>query len=138
MKRLLVLLACALFPAAMVQADDHLSAMDAPEHAGGEVNRAIFTIGIEDREPILLVNAIPEGMDEVFLFTELMEFQGQTVTHRWNFDGNVESEVSFDVGGPRWRVWSRKSIPDNQRGEWSVDIIDDDGFIVETYTINAR
>lgn len=138
MKRLLVLLACALFPAAMVQADDHSSAMDAPEHAGGEVNRAIFTIEIEDREPVLDVSAITEGMNEIYLFTELMEFQDQTVTHRWNFEGNVESEVSFDVGGPRWRVWSRKTIPDDQRGEWSVDVIDNDGFIVETYTIHAR
>ena len=138
MKRLLVLLACALFPAAMVSADEHSSAMDAPEHADGEVARAIFTIGIDDREPTLEIVTIPDGMNEIYLFTDLRDFEGQSVTHRWNFDGNVESEVSFDVGGPRWRTWSRKSIPDDQRGEWSVDILDGDGYIVETYEITAR
>lgn len=138
MKRLLVLLACGLFSAAAVQASEHSSAMDAPEHASGEVARAIFTIGIEDREPTLTIRTIPDGMDEIYLFTDLRDFQGQTVLHRWNFDGNTEAEVSFDVGGPRWRTWSRKSIPDNQRGQWSVDIVDGDGYIVETYEIMAR
>ena len=139
MKKLMItLLACLLLPVALVQADEHGSAMDAPEPADGEVARAIFTVGIEDREPILTLRSIPDGMDEVYLFTDLRDFEGQTVTHRWNYAGNTESEVSFDVGGPRWRTWSRKSIPDHQRGEWSVDVIDGEGFIVESYTITAR
>lgn len=138
MKRVLVLLACGLFTAAIAHADNHSSAMDAPEHAGGEVARAIFTIGIQDREPTLTIRTIPDGMDEIYLFTDLRDFEGQTVRHRWNYQGNIEAEVSFDVGGPRWRTWSRKTIPSDQRGQWSVDIVDGDGYIVETYEITAR
>ncbi|TGG95220.1 DUF2914 domain-containing protein [Natronospirillum operosum] len=137
-KLLLALVASLLLPIAMVQGDDHGSAMDVPEHSSGEVARAIFTVGIEDREPLLTLNAIPEGMNEVYLFTDLRDFEGQTVRHRWNFEGSTVSEVSFDVGGPRWRTWSRRTIGDDQRGEWSVDVIDGDGYIVESYTITAR
>ncbi|MEX0584170.1 MAG: DUF2914 domain-containing protein [Natronospirillum sp.] len=137
MKRIFALLACSLFPAGLAMASNHEAELDAAT-APGEVARAIFTAEIEDREPAFELRGIPEGMDEVYLFTDLRDFQGQTVTHRWSYAGNIESEVSFDVGGPRWRTWSLKSIPSNQRGEWSVDIVDGEGYIVNTYTISAR
>ncbi len=138
MQRLVMVLLLALMPFGMALADNHDSGMDSSDQPSGEVARAMFTVGVENREPTLTVRTIPDGMNEVYFYTDLRDFQGQTVTHRWNFEGNVEAEVSFDVGGPRWRTWSLKTIPESQRGEWSVDIVDGEGFIVETHEITAR
>lgn len=116
----------------------HASAQEeAIEHVG-EVARAIFTTEIDDREPVDQLSSIPAGVDRIYLFTDLRDFTGQRVVHRWVYNNVVASEVGFNVGGPRWRTWSLKAIPATQRGEWRVDVIDGEGFIVESHTISGQ
>jgi len=104
----------------------------------GSIGRAFFANGIENREPMRVLNRVESNREAVYFFSELIDFTDQLVSHRWIFDSQVEAEVEFEVGGPRWRVWSRKTIPDNQRGLWQVDIIDQQGMIIESYPIMAH
>jgi hypothetical protein len=96
------------------------------------VARGQFTSGISNREPIdRLVVATPL-IREVYFFTDLRQLQGRTVTHRWEYQGKVISQVPFEVGGPRWRVYSRKEIEPEQVGRWSVTVIDQSGWPLYT------
>ena len=97
-----------------------------------QVARAQFTSGIENREPVdRLVVATPM-IREVYFFTDLRHLTGRTVTHRWKYQGDVVSQVPFKVGGPRWRVNSKKEIEPDQVGEWSVTVVDESGWPLYT------
>ena len=97
-----------------------------------EVARAQFTSAIRDREPVdQLVVATP-FIREVYFFTDLRNLEGRTVTHRWRYEGRVVSQVPFKVGGPRWRVNSKKEIDPDQVGDWSVTVVDESGWPLYT------
>ncbi|HHJ14173.1 MAG TPA: DUF2914 domain-containing protein [Gammaproteobacteria bacterium] len=92
------------------------------------VARAAFTTGIVSREPKDRVLVLTPPAREIYFFTDLRNLKGHTVTHRWQFEGEVMSSVDFKVEGDRWRVYSRKSLPPGAFGEWSVTVLDDTGW----------
>jgi hypothetical protein len=98
----------------------------------GRVIRAQFTTAVVDREPVDEILLLQESLGQVYFFTELRNLQGRTITHRWAFEGQVVSRKSFDIGGPRWRVFSSKTLPPQQYGEWSVTVVDQSGWPLYT------
>lgn len=93
----------------------------------GGVARAQFTSGIENREPVDALQSIGLDSREVVFFTELRDLEGRAVAHRWIHEGETRAVVDFDVGGPRWRVWSSKDLIPQMQGEWTVEVVDDTG-----------
>ena len=104
--------------------------------AAGEVARAQFATGISDREPMDDVTELGMDQTQVYFFTELTGFSGETITHRWEHGGEMMAEVSFDVRGPRWRVWSSKQLQPGWTGEWKVSVVDGAGKVLTEKTFN--
>jgi len=102
----------------------------------GEVARAAFATAIEDREPVDKVEKLPADHQKIYFFTELRDMAGQTVTHRWEHDGQVQAEVKFNVKGPRWRVWSSKNLPTDATGEWKVSVVNGNGEVIAEDVVN--
>lgn len=98
----------------------------------GSVARAQFTSAVDNREPVDDLSRVENDIRTVYFFTELMDMDGQTVIHRWRYDGNVMAEVDFAVGGPRWRVSSSKNLLPEWTGTWEVDVLNANGEVVET------
>lgn len=108
------------------------------EQAGfsrGSVVRSVFTSAIDDREPTDKLEKSAEA-NRIFYFTELRDMSGQTATHRWEFDGKVMAEVKFDVRGPRWRVWSSKSVAPGWTGDWKVSVLNGAGETISEEMIS--
>ena len=98
---------------------------------GGEVSRALFTIGIDNREPVILVDSIDSGSyTSISFFTELTELTGHNVTHQWTHNENIMFEKTFEVKGPRWRVWTSKTLIPSWTGSWTVNVLDDDRAVL--------
>ncbi len=93
----------------------------------GRVARAAFATGMQEREPVDSIDSLTNDHSRVFFFTELVGLQGQSVVHRWERDGQVVAEVPFAVGGPRWRVYSTKSLLPGWTGDWTVTVVDGQG-----------
>jgi hypothetical protein len=91
------------------------------------VARSAFTTAVVDREPQDALEQLESDVRSVSYFTELRGLEGETVTHRWEFAGEVMSEVSFQVAGPRWRVHSTKRLDPMRLGEWTVSVLDGQG-----------
>ena len=100
---------------------------------------AQFTTAVENREPIDQVSFVPNDVRQIFFFSDLRGLTGQTVTHRWLYDGQVQAEVAFEVRGPRWRVWSSKELFPDLLGDWTVEIVDGSGEVIaaETFSYTA-
>ena len=97
----------------------------------GEVSRAVFTIGIDNREPVIQVDSINSGSySSISFFTELSELTGHNVTHQWTYNDKVMFEKTFEVKGPRWRVWTSKTLIPSWTGSWTVNVLDEDRTVL--------
>lgn len=100
----------------------------------GTVARASISSDIQGREPTDSLKQLENTNDKVFYFTELRDLAGQTITHRWEHNGKVMAEVPFQIGGPRWRIFSSKNLDPSWTGEWKVSVVTASG---ETLSVNT-
>jgi hypothetical protein len=97
----------------------------------GEVSRSMFTIGIEDREPVIMVDSIDSSAyTSISFFTELNDLSGHNITHQWTFNDKVMFEKTFEVKAERWRVWTSKTLIPAWTGSWTVNVLDDDRAVL--------
>lgn len=96
----------------------------------GEVKRSYFTSGIENHEPVDNLLSLSNDHGSVYFYTDLRNFEGQTITHRWEYNNQVLAEVSFNVQGPRWRVWSKKTLLPDWIGDIHVNVVDEQDRIL--------
>lgn len=100
---------------------------DLCEPGSGKVARAMFTTMIDNREPKDRVLILENNTKELYFFSDLRHLQGQNVKHRWEYEGRVIKEKSFQVKGPRWRVFSQHKLDNNMLGRWTVVVTDERG-----------
>ena len=74
-------------PWAMPQSESETAAVD-------PIKRAVFTSGIEDREPVDALDSLSTDSTRVFFFTEIMGMQGRTVTHRWMLNDDAMAALA--------------------------------------------
>ncbi len=134
------LLALALIASALPSIAAAQEAADAPVIAA-QVPSALaqFTTAVENREPIDQVTFVSNDVQKIYFFSDLRGLDGRSVTHRWIHGGETKAEVVFEVRGPRWRVWSSKELLEDWLGDWTVEIVTDEGEVIaaETFTYSA-
>lgn len=91
------------------------------------IARAQFTTAVVDHEPTDNITTLTNDHSVVYFFTEIVGAQGETYTHRWEYEGQQMAEVTFNVGGPRWRVYSSKNLKPEWTGMWTVTVLDSAG-----------
>jgi hypothetical protein len=95
------------------------------------VHRAVFATDVVDREPIDELKSLTTDANRICFFTEIVDFEGGSITHRWIYNGETAAEVTFDIGGPRWRVYSSQTLTPDRTGAWTVEIVDGTGKTVD-------
>ena len=125
-------------PAAAAQpvAEPAAAAKPAAAQSTSSVARAQFTNAVENREPVDKVSNLLNDKNRIYFFSEIKDAPNQKITHRWEYDGKVMSEMNFDVGSARWRVFSSKTLDPSWTGEWKVSVLDEAGSTlgVSTFT----
>lgn len=95
-----------------------------------KVKRAQFTTGIEQREPVDLIEGVfpakAEGLRQLYFFSELRNLKGHTIRHQWFHEGKLQSEIKFNVRGNRWRVNSSKRLNPAAMGDWEVKVVNEE------------
>jgi len=113
---------------AFAQTPTTMSAKAAP--GTPTVAHAVFALGIQARTPVNPVTTLTNNVQRIYYFTDLRNMAGQTVTDSWTYNGVVMAKVTFHVGGPRWRVWSTKTLLPGQLGTWTVTVVDAQGNVL--------
>ena len=100
------------------------------------IQRAVITSDVENREPVdnLNATALSRDLNKVFFFTEVSGLANQTITHRWSLEGQVQAEVSLNIGSNRWRTYSSKNLFAGLRGSWLVEVIDQQNRVLSSAT----
>ena len=92
------------------------------------VSRALLTTGVKQREPV--DNVCIPVRNKITFFTEINNYASHRITHRWKYNNKTIFELSFNVRGPRWRVWTSKNIPLKWVGSWVIEVVDEDNNIL--------
>lgn len=104
--------------------------------ANGQVTRAIFTSDIKNHEPTDDIATLSNDKTHIAYFTEIQGMAGQTVTHRWEYNGKLMFEMPFQVGASRWRVYSTKTLNPAWTGEWKASVVDAAGGSLSVNTFS--
>jgi len=95
------------------------------------VARSVFSTAIENKEPVSDLQKISSAITRVYFFTELMGLSGHKISHRWEYQGKIMAEITFEIGADRWRTWSSKNMLSSWTGSWQVSVVDEGGNIIE-------
>lgn len=90
------------------------------------VPRAVLCRDIQNREPVAPLDSVVTDTDTLWFFTEVADLQGTTISHRWRHEGEVFAEIPMSIGGPHWRVYSRKVMLPAWAGPWTVEVVDEE------------
>ena len=98
--------------------------------ADGSVDNATFTSGISDGAPIDYRQGFLSSTPVVYFYSDLLDLKGQTVRHRWSMEGKVMQEVPIEVTLPRQAAWSKSAMQPDWTGNWTVEVVDKDGKVL--------
>ena len=87
------------------------------------ISQAVFATNVENRQPVNIIADADNSLGKIYFFTNIRNLTGESITHRWHFNNKVMAEISFDIKGERWRVWSSKNLWHTWLGEWTVDVL---------------
>ena len=94
------------------------------------ISQAVFAKSVENRTPIEIVTEADDSLGKIYFFTNIRHLSGDRITHRWIYKDKVKAEVSFDIKGNRWRVWSSKNLWHTWVGTWKVDVVNAKGEVL--------
>src|SRR5262249_30228140 len=96
------------------------------EDAGTPTATAKAATGVENRLPVGEASKFKKG-DRIFVWSEVLGADGQSVEHVWKRDGKEFRRARFDVQSRRWRVNSR--MQDAHPGSYVVEVVAGDKVI---------
>jgi len=114
MSRCLALVVAASLPRAALACDD--------EGPWAELDLAR---GVKDRQPVDTAEPFVAG-ETAYAWTNVHDLPGGMVEHVWYRNGREIARHRMDIGGTRWRTWSRHRL---SAGRYSVEIIADDQIL---------
>ncbi len=109
-------------------------ATKAPVLIPGVVTRSQLTREIKDLEPVDTVAVLTSDRNRIIYFTEIHDMAGQTVMHRWEYNGKIILEIPIKVGTSRWRAYSTKTLLPSWIGDWKVSVVDAAGGTLSVNT----
>jgi hypothetical protein len=109
-----------------------LSGASFAQWAHKDISNATFAKSIENRTPIETISETSNALKKVYFFTNIRHLKGEKITHRWIYKNKIKAEISFDIKGNRWRVWSSKNLWHKWTGVWTVEVLNRAGEVLIT------
>ncbi len=103
-----------------------------PESASAlKIERAVVATAVENREPAGEGSEFPATVGSLVCFTEVHGAEGETsISHVWYFGEQEMARVKLNVRAVVWRTWSQKTIVDTWKGDWRVEVVDENNTVL--------
>lgn len=102
------------------------------------VEEAAVGRAIVDRMPADTGSTFSRDVGMLYAWTRVSGAEGQTIHHVWLHEGQEMADVALAVGGSPWRTWSSKNIVEYWTGQWSVEVRDGAGRVLDTVRFAVR
>ena len=96
------------------------------------ISQAVFSTDVVERQPVEIITEAGNSLGKIYFFTNIRHLTGDKITHRWIHKDKVKAEISFDIKGKRWRVWSSKNLWHTWTGQWKVEVVNQKNEILLT------
>lgn len=113
-----------------------MMSVDAADWAHKNISQAVFARSVEDKMPIDIITEADNNLTKIYFFTNIRHLNGERISHRWIYQGKIKAELSFDIKGERWRIWSSKNLWHKWTGVWSVEVRNQAGEILLSKQFN--
>jgi len=102
------------------------------------ISQAVFAKNVENRQPVNIIVDADNSLGKIYFFTNMRNLTGERITHRWSYNNKIMAQISFDIKGQRWRVWSSKNLWHTWLGEWTVDVLNQHSDVLISKTFYYR
>ncbi len=102
------------------------------EGPGFAIARLVVGTGVENNEPIGAAETFPASTEKVYCFLEATGIaKDMEVSFVWRFGDKEMLKTTLPLkAGPKWRTYANKNLR-GQKGEWRVEIRDQDGKVLK-------
>jgi len=110
----------------------------APAAMARQQMEVVIARDVADREPVEPGTIFPAGVGTLVAWIQLTDSQEGEVTFTW-IHANGQEVITVPTGtAARWRTWSRRTIPADWTGEWTVQVTGSGGTGTATFTIGSE
>lgn len=103
------------------------------------VGEAAIGTAVEDRVLVGQGFQFDSSVGRLYAFTRIVGAPSETrVSHRWYYGDQLMAEVSLPVRGTNWRTWSTKSVIPDWVGNWRVDVVAEDGSVLDSLNFSVQ
>ncbi len=89
---------------------------------------------VVNHEVVSASTSFPSSIGKLYCFTKITGAKEPTqITHVWYYGDTERARVELAVKAASWRTYSSKLIQPHETGTWHVDVLDNEGRILETY-----
>ncbi|MGD8375373.1 MAG: DUF2914 domain-containing protein [Acidobacteriota bacterium] len=106
------------------------SAAPPPAATAMRVSESGVGTGVVDRILVGRTDRFAPGSVAWFWTRVVDGSKGEEVRHVWIHEGQEVATLSFTVGGPHWRVSSRKTLREGSEGRWAAEARDASGRVL--------
>lgn len=85
--------------------------------------------------------ANPSSPGAFFFYTRVRSARDTTVQHRWLMDGRVLRSVNLRIRanpGEGYRTYSRNTVSAERRGNWTLELRDADGALLQEERLTVK
>ncbi len=103
------------------------------------VSRMEISAGVMDRKPLDIGTTYPASQEKVYCYLEFKDVKKEaTVNVVWMLGQNVMDKIPLTIKpSPKFRTWTSKTI-NGMRGEWKVEVLDDNGNLLKSTTFTVQ
>ena len=98
-----------------------------------QVENAAIGEDVVNREVVSQGASFSTSVGKLYCFSKIANIDSHTnVVHAWYYGSEERARVSLNVTPPAWRTYSSKVIQAHEIGVWRVEILDQDGNLLDT------
>ena len=98
-----------------------------------QVENAAIGEDVVNHEVVSQGASFSTSVGKLYCFSKIANIDNHTnVVHAWYYGSEERARVSLNVSPPAWRTYSSKVIQAHEIGVWRVEILDQNGNLLDT------
>lgn len=98
-----------------------------------QVENAAIGEDVVNREVVSQGASFSTSVGKLYCYSKIANIDSHTnVVHAWYYGSEERARVSLNISPPAWRTYSSKVIQAHEIGVWRVEILDQDGNLLDT------
>jgi len=97
-----------------------------------EVAEVVMCRDVVEREPVEPGDSFPADVGKVWCWSKIKDGRATVIKHVYYHNNKKMATVELFMGSALFRTWSSKRIMQDWKGEWRVDIVDDNDNLLKS------